>query len=160
VPFHQTQELQCLHHGATFVILGSPILSSQPFRVMIYGRHVMASVWDIKIAEALLILCLAYHVMKEVRHCWNWGVMAFTYWDIGHAFHEHIVRIFCNGWMDCRDAFHAVLCLYYCVTDRTYEVHWLIGVPIINPWGAHQPFFLVQRYVQINYVFKKVNNQV
>ena len=38
------------------------------------------------------------------------------------AFHEsqyilRILRIFRNGWMDCTDAFHAVLCLYCCVTE-------------------------------------------
>jgi len=118
VPFHQLQQLQWLHHGATFVLLWSSILSSQPRKVRICSRHVMASVWDIKIAEALLILCLAYYAMKRVRHCWNWGVMAFTYRDMGHTFHERILRIFCNGWMDCRSAFNAVLCLYCCVTDR------------------------------------------
>jgi len=41
--------------------------------------------------------------------------MAFMYWYMGHTFHEHILRIFHNGWMDCRDVFHAVLCLYCCV---------------------------------------------
>jgi len=30
VPFHQLQQLQCLHHGSTFVPLCGPILSSQP----------------------------------------------------------------------------------------------------------------------------------
>ena len=35
--------------------------------------------------------------------------MAFTYRDMRHAFHEYILRIFSNGWMDCRDAFHAAL---------------------------------------------------
>ena len=120
VPFPQLQQLQCLHHGATFVPLWSPILSSQPCKVMIWGRHIMASsVQDIKIAEALIILCLAYCAMKQVRHCWNWGVMAFTYWDMGHTFHKHILRIFRSGWMDCRDAFYAVLCLYCC----EYEVY-------------------------------------
>jgi len=116
VPFHQPQQLQCLHHGATFVPLWSPILSSQLCKVTICGRHVMASVRDIKIAVALLILCLAYYVMKRVRHCWNRGIMAFTYQDMGRTFHEYILRIFHNGLMDCRDAF---LCLYCCVTDRT-----------------------------------------
>jgi len=119
VPFHQPQQLQCLHHGATFVPFWSPILSSQPRKVTICGRHVMASVRDIQIAEALLTLCLAYYVMKRVRHCWNQGIMAFTYRDMGHVFHEYILRIFHNGWMDCRDTFYAVLCLYCCVTDRT-----------------------------------------
>ena len=27
--------------------------------------------------------------------------MAFTYRDMGHAFHKHILRIFRNGWTDC-----------------------------------------------------------
>ena len=119
VHFHQPQELQCLHHGATFVLLWSPILSSQLRKVTIFSRHVMASVQGINIVEALLILCLAYYVTKQVRHFWIWGVMDFTYWDMGHAFCKYILHIFRNSWMDCRDAFHAVLCLYCCVTDRT-----------------------------------------
>jgi len=36
-----------------------------------------------------------------------------------HAFHKYIHCIFRNGWMDCRDAFHAALCLYCCITDKT-----------------------------------------
>ena len=119
VPFHQLQLLQCLHQGATFVSLWSPILSSQLRKVTICNRRIMASVRDTKIAETLLVLCLAYYVMKRVRHCWNWGVMAFTYRDMWHAFHEYILCIFRNGWMDCRDAFHAADCLYCCVTDKT-----------------------------------------
>jgi len=108
VPFHQPQLLQCYHHGAAFVSLWSPILSSSlslwspilsswPHKVTICGRHVMASVRDINIAEALLILCLAYYVMKWVRHCWNWGAMAFMYRDMGRAFHEYNLRILHNG---------------------------------------------------------------
>jgi len=31
-----------------------------------------------------------------------------------------------------------------------YKAYWLIGVPIINPWGTCQPFFLAKRYAQIN----------
>jgi len=121
VSFHQLQELQCSHQGATFVPLWSPILffTTAFIKVTICGRHVMASVRDIKITEALLILCLAYYVMKWVQHSWHWSVMAFTYWDMGHSFYEFILHIFCNGWTDCRDAFHAVLCLYCCVTDKT-----------------------------------------
>jgi len=94
VPFHQLQQLQCLHHGATFVPLWSPILSSQPLKGTIRGRHVMASVRDIQIAEAFLTLCLAYYVIKRVRHFWNRGAMAFKYWDMGCAFHEYRVCIF------------------------------------------------------------------
>jgi len=87
------------------------------------------------------LINLAYYVMKQVRHCWNWGVMAFTYRDMGCVFHEHILRIFHNGWMDCRDAFHAVLCLYCCIMDKTYvaeyEVYWPMGFPVIKLWGTH-----------------------
>jgi len=31
----------------------------------------------------------------------NWGV----------RFHDYAIRIFCNGWIDCRDAFHVVFYL-------------------------------------------------
>jgi len=58
VPFHQPQPLQCLHHGATFVPHRSLILSSQPHKVTICCRHAMASVRDIKVTDALLMLCL------------------------------------------------------------------------------------------------------
>ena len=51
------------------------------------------------------MLCL--YVMKRLQH-YN---LAFTYRDMGHAFHEYILRRL--------DAFHAVLCLYCCVTDNT-----------------------------------------
>ena len=73
--------------------------------------------------------------------------MAFMYRDMGRTFHEYILHIFCNDWMDCRDTFHALFCLYCCVTDKTllcnrqniagYEAHRFMGFPIINLWGAH-----------------------
>jgi len=141
--FHQPQQLQCLHHGATFVP------SSQPLKVTICSRHVMASLRVIKIVEALLILFLAYFVMKQVRHCWNWGVIVFMYRDMGRKFHECILHIFHNGWMDCRDAFHVVVSLHCCVTDR-YKVYRLMGVQIINPGGRRQPFLLVKQYTRDN----------
>jgi len=51
--------------------------------------------------------------------------MAFTYRDMGSTFHKYILHIFRNGWMDCRDTFNAVVCLYYCVIAE-YEAYWLI----------------------------------
>jgi len=116
VPFHQPQQLQCLHHGATFVPLWSPILSSQPHKVTICGRHVMASVRDkdpwgtFHTMPCLLSYEKSLKLLKS-RH-YGFHVM-------GREFHEYILRIFRNGWMDCRDVFHAVLCLYCCVTDKT-----------------------------------------
>ena len=116
VPFHQSQLLQCVLPLYPFDL---PFFFSQLRKVTICGRHKMALVWDIKIDEALLVLCLAYYVIKRVCHCRNWDAMAFTYRDMGGAFHEYLLRIFRNGWMDCRDAFHAALCLYCWVTDKT-----------------------------------------
>ena len=114
--------LKCLHQGATVPLypFDLPFFSSQPCKVMICSRHIMTLVRDINIAEALIMLCLlTYCVMKRDRYCRNRGIMVFTYRDMGCAFHEYILRIFCNGWMDCRVAFHAVLCLYCCVMDKT-----------------------------------------
>ena len=65
VPFHQSQQLQCLDQGATFVPHWSLIHSSQLCKVTIY---IMASVQGIKIAEGLLTLCLAHYVMKWVQY--------------------------------------------------------------------------------------------
>jgi len=65
--------------------------------------------------------------------------MAFTYRDMGHTFHEYILHIFRNGWMDCRDAFHAVICvilLYNGQNIAEYKAYWLMGFSIINLWGA------------------------
>ena len=109
----------CSSYSACIMVLSLyPFdLPSQPHKVTVFGRHAMASVRDINIAEALLTLCLAYYAMKpvniaEIEALWLsriyiWGV-----------FHKHILRISHNGWMDYRDAFHAVLCLYSYVTDR------------------------------------------
>ena len=92
-----------------------PFFSSQPSKVTICGRHEMASVRDMKIDEALLVLCLAYYVMKRIRHC---RAMAFTYRDMGCAFTSiAIICIFRNGWMDYRDTFDMLF--FACVTNAT-----------------------------------------
>ena len=44
--------------------------------VTVCGKHLIISVRDIKIAEALLTLFFAYNVMKRFRYCWNWGIIA------------------------------------------------------------------------------------
>ena len=51
---------------ASWGYLWSHILSSQPRKVAICGRHVMASVREIKITELLLILCLAYCICYKM----------------------------------------------------------------------------------------------
>ena len=106
--FHLPQQLQCLHHGTTLI---PPILSSQPHKVTICGRHIMGSVRDIKITEALLILC--YEASLEIEALWLSCI------DTWNVYFTSVLSIFCNGWMDCRNTFHTVLCLYCCITDRT-----------------------------------------
>jgi len=123
-----------------------PFVSSQPRKVTICGRHEMASVRDIKIDEALLVLHLAYYVIKRVHHCRNWDAMAFTYRDMGHAFTSIFSVFSVMGWMDCWDTFHAVLCLCNKRNKAEYEVNWLISVLMINYWGTCQLFFLAKRY--------------
>ena len=77
-----------------------PFFPSQLRMVTICGRHKMASVWDIKINEALLVLCLAYYVMKQGWDCWNWYIMAFTYRDIGRVF-ASIFSVMLDGLQRC-----------------------------------------------------------
>ena len=85
VPFHQPQQLQCLHHDSTFVPLCVPVLSLQPCKVKICSERLMASVWCINIEKNT---SQSYNVMKWVWHYWNWSVMAFTHQNMEHAFHE------------------------------------------------------------------------
>ena len=61
--------LKCLHQGATVPLypFDLPFFSSQPCKVMICGTHVMTLVRGIKIAEALIMLCLAYILCYKTR---------------------------------------------------------------------------------------------
>ena len=77
----------------------------------------MASVRDIKIAEALLILCIAYYVM--ISTLLRLRRYDFHYSRYGPRISQVYSLYFRNDWMDCRDAFHAVLCLNCCVMDKT-----------------------------------------
>jgi len=107
-----------------------PYFSSQPRKMTICSRHIMASLRDIKIAEEFL-KC-APHILICESH--NASISA-----ISNLFYEYILRIFRSGWMDCRDAFHAVLCLllYNGQNITEYEAYWFMGFPIINLWGVH-----------------------
>jgi len=65
---------------------------------------------------SLLLLLFNGQKISEYEAYWLMGVPIINPWS---AFHEHILSIFCNGWTDSKDAFHAVLCLYCHATDRT-----------------------------------------
>ena len=93
-----------------------PYFSSQPRKVTICGRHVMASVRDIKIDESTsraMPCLLCYETSSSLPKLRRYGFHVSGYG-------AHVSRrIFRNSWMDCRDTFHAVLCLYCCVTNTT-----------------------------------------
>ena len=92
----------------------------------------------------------SYNVMKWVKNCRNRGIMVFTHLDMGRALHEWIFCIFHNGWMDCRGAFHVVLCLRILLCNRqniaAYKAYWLMGFPIINHGGSCSPFFVLKHH--------------
>ena len=107
-------------YSACIMVLPSfcaPILSSQPCKWTICGRCTMASVRDINITEALLVLFLAYNVMKGLQHCWNWGIMAFMYRDMRHLIHRCIFCIFHNP----MDILLAVTCIKIKLGLKTWE---------------------------------------
>jgi len=58
--------------------------------------------------------------------------------DVGCTFHEYILRIFLNGWMDRIYFLCCSLLILLCngqnITE--YEAYWLMGAPIINPQGV------------------------
>jgi len=62
------------------------------------------------------VLYLAYYIEYDIAEIEMLWLSCIEIWG---TFFASILRIFCNGWMDCRDAFHAVLCLYCCVMDKT-----------------------------------------
>jgi len=61
--------------------------------------------------------------------------MAFTYRDMGRAFHEYIFCVFSVMARWIADAFHAVLCLYFCVMGKTYWVNIPHNCPVHKELG-------------------------
>jgi len=107
----------------------------------------MVSVQGIKIAEVFLILFLACKAMKRVQHCWNWDIMAFTYWDYRArvSWLKLIFLIFWNGWINCRDAFMLFFCLH-CCADWVWSimVFWCLNNYSIR-WVSYSFFGLFYR---------------
>ena len=164
VPFDQPQLLQCLHQGATFVSIFMSRTEAISCLLQIFTLHSWEEKngrskgyrWDTSCAMPCL-LCYVWVRIAEIE---------IAYRDMGRSFYEYILRIFRNGWIDCRDIFHAVLCLCNNSSKAEYEANWLISVLIINYWGIRQLFFPAKRYytqikqLKLYYVFKKVNKQV
>jgi len=127
VPFCQPQQLQRLHHGSTKAHLCPPFLSPLPLR----WRFVVRELWlqcetwvSAVLAEVLLTLFFAGIVTQSVQRAGNETKHSIhlaeqhTHFYIhkwGMHFNDWACSNFCIGWIDCRDAFHAVLCLYHYV---------------------------------------------
>jgi len=72
--FHQLQLLQCL---ASWCYLCT-------FTTVYRWRFAVDVQWlQWEITEALFIPFLVYNALKQVQHCWNWGIMVFTHQDMG-----------------------------------------------------------------------------
>ena len=112
---------------ATFIPFCVPILSLQRRKVTICDRHIMASLWDIKIAEPFLILCLAYNAIERVRHRWNWCVMAFTYWSISRVYSPYFPQ-WLDGLQRCFLCCSLLTLLYNGQNIAEYEAYWLMDV--------------------------------
>ena len=145
VPFHQLQQLQCLHHGATFVPLCVHILSSPPRKVTICGRHLMASVRDIKdrrgTSHTMPLLTMLWNEfdIAEIEALW---LSCIKVWDARFTSIFSIFSTMVDGLQRC----FSWCCLLILLCNRQniaeYEAYWLMGVAIINPWSTCQPFFL------------------
>ena len=73
------------------------------------------------------MLCLAYYVEFDIAEIETLWLLRIKIWGVCFT------SIFsCNGWMDCRDTFHAVLCFCNKRNKAEYEANWLISVQIIN----------------------------
>ena len=53
-----------------------------------------------------------------------------------------------DGWI--ADLLFMLLFAYMLCSRQNIAEYGLMGVPVINHQGAHQPFFLIKRYAQIN----------
>jgi len=108
-------------------------------QVMICGRHIMALVRDIKIADALLILCLLAMLLNEfdiaeIEALWLscievWGARFTSIFSVFSVMARWIAEMLFM-------LFLAYISVEFGQKIAEYEVYWLMGVPIINPWGV------------------------
>jgi len=125
VPIHQLQLASWFYQRAH---LCSPFLSSLLHRWK-FAVHVLykASVRDLRKYRASRdtsyeILCLKCYLkcskqleMKCNDSSWLCEMPSTLIDSWGIRFNKQAFHVFCNSWIDCRDAFHAVLHLKHCV---------------------------------------------
>ena len=130
VPFCQLQQLQHLHHGSikAYVPL-FPFLSPLPrrWRFAVHALWLQCETWvSAVLAGALLTLFFTWNVTQSVQSSWKQSLVIHgdwathpLFWLITGAYSDdQTFCIFRNGWIDCRDVFHAVLYLYHCVKNN------------------------------------------
>ena len=65
----------------------------------------------------------------------NWG----AHFDVNRIF-----RIFCNGWIDCREAFYVCCSLFITLRNRLemsqYEAYWETDFPLIIYWAHDKKY--------------------
>ena len=89
-----------------------------------------------KIAEALLILFLAYYLdITEIKVLW---LSRIKIWDTRLM---NIFSIFSvmAGWI--AEMLFMLFLAYIAMNIADYKAYWLMGAPIINPRGTHLLFF-------------------
>jgi len=125
VPFHQPQLL----YSACIRVLplypfDLPFFSSQPRKVTICGRHRMASVQDIKIDEALLMLCLAYYVELDIAKIETLWLSCIEIWGARFTSIFSVFSIMA-GWIAKMLFLPILLCNGQNIAE--YEAYWLIA---------------------------------
>ena len=129
VPFHQLQQPQCLHHGATFEPLCAPILSSL-----------------LRIGDNLWLACIGFIARHKYR------------WDTSHSYNEFDIAEIKTLWLSCieiwdmhftsvssifsvmaawiAEVYVSCCSMLILLCNRqniaAYEGYWFMGFPIIN----------------------------
>ena len=106
-----------------------PFLSPLPcrWRFVVHALWLQCETWvSAVLAGALLTLLFTWNVTQSVQSSWKQSLVIHRdwathplFWLITGAYpDDQTFCIFRNGWIDCRDAFHAVLHLYHCVKNN------------------------------------------
>ena len=115
VPFHQPQQLQCLNHGATSVPLCATNLQTNPLKMTICGRHVMARHKDCRATSHTIPCSLCYKTSSALLKLRRYGFHVSRYG-------VHVSRVYSPCfplWLDgLQKSSSWCFLLHCCVTDR------------------------------------------
>ena len=105
-----------------FILLCAPFLSQLPhwWRFLVCILWLQCEAWVSEVlARALLMLFFAWNATQCVQHSWKRSVVIYHDRMTLNRWLECVLQwsnishypIILNGWIDCRDAFYAILCL-------------------------------------------------